>query len=1102
MTDDVSADAACETPVSVYDAKEWELICGTSASSPLLAGIEAHAEETVRLLPGAEAFYEDAGTFNDVTEGSNGSCAGDPAVAYFCRAEAGYDGPSGVGTPEGPLSLSAAAPALATWPVKEVSPTQATLRGDVSPFGVPATYWFEYGTTVDYGNRVPLTETTVGPGGQAVAQTIGELQPETAYHYRLVASDEDGTTYGPDYAFSTGMPRVAGLTPATGTEDGGATARITGANLLAATSVHFGSHEASGFTVESDQAISVTVPPGAGLADVTVSTPAGTSATGTQDRFIYDPLGPVLAWGGGSLGDGETRESDVPVEVSGLGEARALSAGWKQSLALTGAGSLMAWGENTFGGVGDGGYEAPTTPVRPCAEGVTECPDGPYLEGVTQISTGRLPSLALLADGTVAAWGGNLYGDLATDTERNPYPLPVCTKLEAPCQPANYLHEVVEVAAGADFSLALLRNGTVMAWGENVFGNLGDGGTSGPETCGSGSETVACSRIPVPVSGLSEVRAIAAGAFHALALLKNGTVMAWGENEFGELGDGTDAVAGSPQPVCSIGASAPCKHRLERVKSISPGDAVSYALLENGTVAAWGWSDAGGLGEVGSKGPEKCVGVFEWRCSKVPLLVKSLSGVRALAQGERAEGGLVELEDGRVETWGVNFQGELGDGSTESSPTPTGVCLPFASGPCPEGPFLQGQVTALASGRHDLVSFQMSSAPLVGELEPDSGPPAGGTSVAIIGGNLEGASAVDFGTAGAEHFEVVSDDEILAVAPPGSGIVNVTVTSPQGTSVTAPDDRFIYAEGPPSVITGEATGVLAPEATLNASIDPAGRVSECRFEYGTTPAYGSSVACSTLPEAGDSFVPVSATLTNLQSNSTYYFRAVATNGDGTAYGAQQTLDTAQPPELGRCSRLSGAGSAEYSDSHCTKPGPGGGGGGYEWLEGPGSAGAFTGSGGTFTVEGIRRGRRTQLECAASSLDGGYYGGQELLFTLTLTGCSHDGFPANSPMAASGEIVARLRGELDAIPSSKSETGVKIVNAEGEHLLSYEVHYGEGTLNEHAGTSIAATLKSTNKMSPRFSMKSTPSKSSLYEENGVKTKWKIANGEALEVKTSV
>jgi hypothetical protein len=103
---DVAAVGACSTPVSVYNSREggWGDVCGTSVSSPLVAGIEAHASAYSRSLPGAEAFYEDPAALFDVKSGSNGKCAA--AQKYLCHAKAGYDAPTGNGTPDGPLLLT------------------------------------------------------------------------------------------------------------------------------------------------------------------------------------------------------------------------------------------------------------------------------------------------------------------------------------------------------------------------------------------------------------------------------------------------------------------------------------------------------------------------------------------------------------------------------------------------------------------------------------------------------------------------------------------------------------------------------------------------------------------------------------------------------------------------------------------------------------------------------------------------------------------------------------------------------------------------------------------------------------------------------------
>jgi hypothetical protein len=155
----------------------------------------------------------------------------------------------------------------------------------------------------------------------------------------------------------------------------------------------------------------------------------------------------------------------------------------------------------------------------------------------------------------------------------------------------------------------------------------------------------------------------------------------------------------------------------------------------------------------------------KYSCGLGPGLVQGLSGVRALAQGEYAWGGLAELEDGQLQTWGSGNRGVIGDGTTALSDVPVGVCAPFAYSPCPSGPFVHGAFTAIAAGTHDLAALPPVSGPVVGSLTPDAGPASGGTGVTILGGELQGATAVDFGGVAASEFEVRSQDEIRAVAP-------------------------------------------------------------------------------------------------------------------------------------------------------------------------------------------------------------------------------------------------------------------------------------------------------------------------------------------------
>ncbi len=154
----------------------------------------------------------------------------------------------------------------------------------------------------------------------------------------------------------------------------------------------------------------------------------------------------------------------------------------------------------------------------------------------------------------------------------------------------------------------------------------------------------------------------------------------------------------------------------------------------------------------------------------------------------------------------------------------------------------------------------------------------------------------------------------------------------------------ILVEGGTTVKTTEAMEVTQNSATLKATVNPNGEeVSECKFEYGTTASYGSSVSCSSSPGSGTTPVQVSAALEGLARNTTYHFRISATNEGGRSNGADETFTTLatirNPPEFGRCEKVPGEqmGSktvyhGQYSNSVCTKASPEEK-GKYEWFPG-------------------------------------------------------------------------------------------------------------------------------------------------------------------------
>jgi alpha-tubulin suppressor-like RCC1 family protein len=253
-------------------------------------------------------------------------------------------------------------------------------------------------------------------------------------------------------------------------------------------------------------------------------------------------------------------------------------------------------------------------------------PEGPGVEDAVQLSAGEYSTYARLSNGTLADWGDNSYGQLGNGLgEPGVFAL-------LP-EPVPGLAGVTSVAAGGTFALALLSNGTVVAWGNGGAGQLGDG-------------SVVSSNVPVTVSGLTNVKAIAAGAATGLALLKNGTVMSWGDGEHGQLGNGEKAVF-SDVPVQVEG--------LKSVKAIGMGRFFGLAVVKAGAVDTWG---EGGSGELGDGTQEVD--------ADVPVSVVDLTGaVKAVAGG--ADGGMALLKSGSVEDWGQGTQGQLGDGSDAGS---------------------------------------------------------------------------------------------------------------------------------------------------------------------------------------------------------------------------------------------------------------------------------------------------------------------------------------------------------------------------------------------------------------------------------------------------
>ncbi len=544
--------------------------------------------------------------------------------------------------------------------------------------------------------------------------------------------------------------------------------------------------------------------------------------------------GTVTAWGGnevGQLGNGSTEPSLFPTPVSGLSEVTAVSSYGRFCLALLANGTVESWGLNSHGELGDGTTEDSNVPVPVSG-----------LSGVVAIAAGEAHSLALLSDGTVMAWGSNVHGQVGNASSVDSLtPVPV-----------SELSGVTAIAAGAEHSLALTSSGAVWAWGNGAYGQLGEA-------------VLGDSHVPVHVSGLpSDVASIAGGGRHSLALLSDGTVKAWGGDEYGQLGNGKSGSGAHSQTPVSVNG-------LSGATSISAGLYSSLALLINKTVAGWGGDEYGQLG-IGEEGPGyrstepvlmcgvmEAGGISAGNLDNYAFGVTSTLPCPAVAKtepkvGPQAGGTSVTITgSGFTGTSAVHF-GDLAassftvDSSTQiTAVTPAAVPLPQPNG------YVEVTVTTPAGTSPHSVEFGFLPPPSVEKIKPHKGPASGGTQVTIYGAKFTSENAkleaVKFGAVNAASFELVTIKgrrAISAISPASAaGTVDVTISTQWGTSAPVRTDHFKFGPSVSGVTPSSGSKAGGETVTITGSGFAVG-ANKTAFKFGSTKA--KSVSCASTSE--------------------------------------------------------------------------------------------------------------------------------------------------------------------------------------------------------------------------------------------------------------
>ena len=659
---------------------------------------------------------------------------------------------------------------------------------------------FTGATAVDFGPNLatdlnPVNATTITADSPAGTGTVDVT---------VTAPGGTSPTSPADQFAYVATPTVSAVSPNDGPAAGGTMVTITGTGFTRATTVDFGTNQATNLTVASDTTITAYSPAGTGAVGVTVTTPGGTSATSTADQFTYAPSISSISPTAGTVSGGTV----VTIMGTGFAGATAVDFGATPATTFTvvGASTITALSPAGTGAVG-------VTVTTPSGTSATS-PANVFTYYAAPTVTGISPTAGPLGGGTlVTITGTGFTGATAVDFGTNP-----ATNL-----------------------MKLLSNTTITVDSPAGTGTVDVSVTSPGGTSATSPADQFTYQAAPTVTGVGPTFGPAGGGT-LVTITGSGftgaTAVDFGTNPATDLTSvsATSITAESPAGTGTVDVTVTTPGG---ISATSPADQFTYSPTVSSISPAAGPLGGGTLVTITGTGFTGASAVDFGTTPATTFTVGGASMITALSPaGTGAVGVTVTTPSGTSATSTADVftyvasptvtgisptAGPLGGGTvvtitgtgfTETSAT--GTVLPIVTavdfGTTPATIFTVINNTTLmvgspagtgtvdvtvttpggSSAKSPADQFTYVATPTVAAVSPNDGPAAGGTMVTITGTGFTNATAVAFGTNPAPKFKVVSDTLISVDSPAGTGTVDVIVTSPGGPSVTSPADVFVY----------------------------------------------------------------------------------------------------------------------------------------------------------------------------------------------------------------------------------------------------------------------------------------------------------------------